>query len=104
LTMNISRFHVSCIQETDYGTHFTRGGLLDFLGHFKHTGRYVNVVRLSANCVHAFQKDQQTARMRTIVTAALQRQYLETELILWIRLVRRCLGALLYPDFTVVHP
>jgi hypothetical protein len=27
------------------------------------------------------------ARMRTIVTAALQRQYLQTELILWIRLV-----------------
>jgi hypothetical protein len=28
-----------------------------------------------------------SARMRTIVTAALQQQYLETELILWIRLV-----------------
>jgi hypothetical protein len=28
-----------------------------------------------------------SARMRTIVTAALQRQYLQTELILWIRLV-----------------
>jgi hypothetical protein len=27
------------------------------------------------------------ARMRTIVTATLQRQYLQTELILWIRLV-----------------
>jgi hypothetical protein len=42
---------------------------------------------LSANCVRAFQKDQQTARVRTIVTAALQRHYLQTELILWIRLV-----------------
>jgi hypothetical protein len=28
-----------------------------------------------------------SARMRTVVTAALQRQYLQTELILWIRLV-----------------
>jgi hypothetical protein len=28
-----------------------------------------------------------SARMRTIVTAALQRQYLQTELIFWIRLV-----------------
>jgi hypothetical protein len=60
LTMNVSRFRVSCIQETDYRPHFTCGGLLDFLEHCKHTGRCVNVVRLSANCVHAFQKDQQT--------------------------------------------
>jgi hypothetical protein len=29
-----------------------------------------------------------SARMRTTVTAALQRQYLQTELILWIRLIR----------------
>jgi alpha-N-acetylglucosamine transferase len=29
-----------------------------------------------------------SARKRTIVTAALQRQYLQTELILWIRLVK----------------
>jgi hypothetical protein len=36
---------------------------------------------------HTFPEVQQTARMRTIVTivtAALQRQYLQTELILWI--------------------
>jgi hypothetical protein len=73
--MNVSRFHVSCIQEMDYRPHFICGGLLDFLENFKHTGRCVNMVRLSENCV------------RTIVTAALQRQYLQTELILWIRLL-----------------
>jgi hypothetical protein len=57
--MNVSRFHVSCIQETDYTAHFTCGELLDFREHFEHTGRCINVVRLSANCVHAFPKDQQ---------------------------------------------
>jgi hypothetical protein len=58
LTMNVSRFHVSCIQEMHYRLHFTCGGLLDFLEHFKHTRRCVNVVRYSANCVRAFQKYQ----------------------------------------------
>jgi hypothetical protein len=32
-----------------------------------------------------------SARMRTIVTAALQRQYLQTELILWMCLVEQIL-------------
>jgi hypothetical protein len=59
LTMYVSRIHVSCIQETDYRPHFTCGGLLDFLEHFKHTGRCVNVVLLSKNCVRTFQTDQQ---------------------------------------------
>jgi hypothetical protein len=40
--------------------HFTCDGLLDFLKHFKHTGRCVNEVRLSANGIRAFPKDQQT--------------------------------------------
>jgi hypothetical protein len=56
--MNVSRFHVSCIQETDYRPHFTCDWLLDFLEHCKHTGRCVNAVRLSANGVRAFPKDQ----------------------------------------------
>jgi hypothetical protein len=60
LTMNVSQFHDSCIQEMDYGLDFTCGGLLDFLKHCKHTGWCVNVVWLSANCVRAFQKDRQT--------------------------------------------
>jgi hypothetical protein len=60
LMMNVNRFHVSCIQETDYSPHFTCGGLLDFLEHCKHTGRCVNLVRFSANRVRAFPKDQQT--------------------------------------------
>jgi hypothetical protein len=36
LMMNVSWFHVSCIQEMDYRPHFTCSGLLDFLGHCKH--------------------------------------------------------------------
>jgi hypothetical protein len=58
LTMNVSRFHVRCIQEADYRPHFTCSGLLDFLERCKHIGRGVNVVLLSANCVRAFQKNQ----------------------------------------------
>jgi hypothetical protein len=65
LTMNVSRFHVSCIQETDYRPHFTCGGLLDFLEHCKHTVQCVNMVRLSANGIRAFPKDQQTLHVRT---------------------------------------
>jgi hypothetical protein len=42
--------------------------------------------------IRAFQPKGPTnfARMRTIVTAALQRQYFQTELILWIRHVFQC--------------
>jgi hypothetical protein len=60
LTISVSRLHVSCIQETDHRPHFTCGGLLHFLEHCKHTGRCVNAVRLTANGVRAFPKDQQT--------------------------------------------
>jgi hypothetical protein len=59
LTMNIGCFHISYIQRRDYRPHFTCGGLLYFLEHFKHAGWCLNVVLLSVNCVHAFQKDQQ---------------------------------------------
>jgi hypothetical protein len=69
LAMNVSRFHVSCIQETDYRLHFTCGGLLDFLEHCKHTGWCINMVQLTANGVRA--------------AAAV----FANELILWIRLV-----------------
>jgi hypothetical protein len=62
LTMNVSRFHVSWIQETDYRAHFTCGGLLDFLEHCKHTGQCVNAIWLSANGVRAFQKGQRALR------------------------------------------
>jgi hypothetical protein len=58
LMMNVSRFHVSWIRGKDYRLHFTCAGLLDFLEHFKHTGRCIKMVRLPANCVRAFQKDQ----------------------------------------------
>jgi hypothetical protein len=60
LMMNVSRCHVSCIQETDYRPHFTCGRLFSFLEHCKHTGPYINVVWLSANGIRAFPKDQQT--------------------------------------------
>ena len=52
LMMNFSRFHVLCIQKTDYRLHFTCSGILYFLKHYKHTARCVNTVQMSANCVH----------------------------------------------------
>jgi hypothetical protein len=92
LIMNVSRFHVSCVQETDCRPHFTCGGLLNFLEHFKHTGQCVNIVCLQMASVPSKKKKTTTtttnsARMHTIVTAAFQRQYLQMELILWIHLV-----------------
>jgi hypothetical protein len=66
----------------------------NFLEHFKHTGQCINMVRLSANCVRAFQKDQQTLHACSPVTAALQWQYLQMELILWICFI---LPAALWP-------
>ena len=60
LTMNFSRCHVLCIQEKDYRPHFTCGGILYFLKHYKHTARCVNSVRMSANSVRALPQNQQT--------------------------------------------
>jgi hypothetical protein len=67
--MNVSRFNVSCIQETDYRAHFTRGGLLEFLEHCKHIDQCVNAVRLlqiasvhsrrtNKLCTHAHRRDR----------------------------------------------
>jgi hypothetical protein len=42
--MNFSRFYVLRIQETDYRPHFTCGGILYFLEHYKHTAQSVNTV------------------------------------------------------------
>jgi len=60
LTMNFSRCHVLRIQETDYRLHFTCGGILYFLKHYKHTAQCVNTVRMSANSVRALPQYQQT--------------------------------------------
>jgi len=57
---NFSRFHVLRIQETDYRPHFTCGGSLSFLKHYKHTARCVNTVQMSANCVRALTKNPET--------------------------------------------
>ena len=47
LAMNISRFHISCIQKTDNRPYCTVGGALDHLEHFKRTEQYVNTICLS---------------------------------------------------------
>jgi len=60
LTMNFSRCHVLRIQETDYRPHFTCGGILCFLKHYKHKTRCVNTVRMSANSFRALPQNQQT--------------------------------------------
>jgi len=60
LTMNYSRCHVLCIQETDYRPHFTCGGILYFRKHYKQTALCVNTVRMSAYSVRALPQNQQT--------------------------------------------
>ena len=47
LTMNISRFHISCIQKTDNRPYFTVGRKLDHLEHFKRKEQYVNTTCFS---------------------------------------------------------
>jgi hypothetical protein len=47
LMMNISWFHVSCIQKTDNRPYFTITGALDHLEHFKHLKQYVNTICFS---------------------------------------------------------
>ena len=76
---NFSRFHVLRIQKPDYRLHFTCGRVLYFLKHYKHTARCVNTVRKK--------ESTNSACMHTIVTAALQQQYSQTELIFRISLV-----------------
>jgi hypothetical protein len=44
LAMNVSQFHISCIQKTDYRPYFTVGEPLDRLKHFKRTEQNVNVI------------------------------------------------------------
>ena len=53
---------VSCSSHSrkDYRPHFTCGGILYFLKHYKHTARCVNTVRMFANCVCALPHNQQT--------------------------------------------
>ena len=65
LTMNFNRFHFLRIQEKDYRQHFTCGGILYFLKHYKHKTRCVNTVWMSVNCVHALPHNQQTRHART---------------------------------------
>jgi hypothetical protein len=76
--MNFSRFHVLRIPETDYRPHFTCGEILCFLKQCS------NVCELRL-CLAT--ESANSARMRTIVTAALQRQYSQTELTFWITYV-----------------
>jgi hypothetical protein len=85
--MNVSRFHISCIEETNYRPHFTCGRLLDFLEHYK-TRRTMHKHGLIAYKWHPCLPKGPTnsASMHTIMTTALQWQYLQTELISWIRL------------------
>ena len=45
--MNISQFHISCIQKTDNRLYFTVGKVLNHLEHFKHTEQYVHTICFS---------------------------------------------------------
>jgi hypothetical protein len=70
--MNVSRFHVSCIQEKGYRPHFTCGGLSDFLEHCKRADnawmwfdclQIAPVLSKRANklCMHAHHSDHRIA-------------------------------------------
>jgi len=85
--MNFSRCHVLRIQETDYRPHFACGGILYFLKQYKHSTmcKHCSNVCKFRPCLAT--ESTNSAHMRTIVTAALQRQYSQTELIFWITLV-----------------
>jgi hypothetical protein len=82
---NLQYLYCAVAQETDYRLHFTCGGVLYFLNHYKHTARCVNTVRQTANCVHALSKNEQTRH--AYAPSLPQRQYSQTELIFWITLV-----------------
>jgi hypothetical protein len=51
--MNFSLFYVLHIQEMDCRQNFTRGRILYFLKHYKHTTQCVNSVWMSANYIHS---------------------------------------------------
>ena len=85
--MNFSRFHVLRIQETDYRPHLKCGGIRYFLKHYKHSTmrKHSSIVCKLRPCLAT--ESTNSARMGTVVTAALQRQYSQMELIFWITLV-----------------
>jgi hypothetical protein len=85
--MNFSRFHVLRIEKMDYRPHFTCGGVLYFPKHYKQAARCVNTSKGCKLRPCLDKESTNSACMRTIVTAALQRQYSQTELIFWIALV-----------------
>ena len=88
LTTNFTRFHVLRLQETDYRQHLTCGGILYFLKHYKPHSTMrkhcSNVCKLRP-CLAT--ESTNSARMHDIVTAALQRQYSQTELIFRVTVV-----------------
>jgi hypothetical protein len=88
LTINVSRFHVSCIQEMDY-RRISRVAGFSFSWIFE-THRTMRKHDLIVCKLHLCPPKGPTnsAHMHTIVTATLQRQYLQTEPILWICLVQ----------------
>jgi hypothetical protein len=75
LMMNFSWFHVLGIQETDYRPHFTCGGILYFIKHYKHTAWCVNTFNVCKLCLCLATELTNSAHMCTIMTAVLQCQY-----------------------------
>ena len=85
---NFSQFHVLHIQEMDYRPYFTCSRILCFLKHYKRTARCVNTVQMSAKLDPCLATEStNSARVCTIMTAALQWQYLQMELIFWLTLI-----------------
>ena len=85
LTMDISRFHISCFQKTDYRLYFTVGRVLDYLEHFKHTEQYVNTLLVSYWHLWLTNEWRKTACLPKIITSVLQWKYSQIILTFWIR-------------------
>jgi hypothetical protein len=83
--MNISWFHISCIQKTENRLCFTVGEALDHLEHFKRTAQYVNNICFSRIGVCVLPMNEGRQRMREITTSALRRKYSQTVLTFRIR-------------------
>ena len=90
LTMNISQFHISCIQKTYNRPHFTVGRVLDHLEHFKCTEQYINTLCFS--CIGICGLPVNKGRQRACAKSQPQRcggnickQYLLSEYALYIK-------------------
>ena len=72
---NFSQFHVLHIQEMDYRSHFTCGGILYFLKHYKHNMMCWYRSNVCKLCLCLATESTNSAHTHTIMSTVLQWQY-----------------------------